>query len=77
MASNTFCTDAAQPLGSMAPLMKMRERPAAKSIAGRSIICRTECAAPFFACSCRSTGTTRSTSSSHCWRAATMQDDNN
>jgi hypothetical protein len=33
MASNTSCTDAAQSLGRMAPLMKMRERPAAKSIA--------------------------------------------
>jgi hypothetical protein len=47
MASKTSCTDAAQPKGRMAPLMKMRERPGAKSIAARSIICRIECASPF------------------------------
>jgi hypothetical protein len=46
MASNTSCTDAAQRSGRMAPLMKMRERPAAKSIAARSIIRRIECAPP-------------------------------
>jgi hypothetical protein len=43
----TSCTDAAQPKGRMAPLMQMRERPGAKSIAARSIICRIECASPF------------------------------